>query len=313
MIHRWRMRRILMAYAEGTLSPDEHRVLTRHLERCPLCRKTLHTWREADRLLQDAGAPAPRLSEDAANAIFQRALAQAGRRAYQPTSWLLPALGGTALACVALAFWPHPHLLTGSTEPSALSAAPFPAPGPMWIGAPVVPLRGQVPDASKSAISNQGAVSSQGAAIPWLPSALFPASATSQAQGSALAARSPLHRHRNRPLRRNLEPQSARLLAMEKAADTQAAYMFIAVTHEQEVALDVTHVSADTPGYAHASCMRSDEDGNATWTSCTISSDLEANAKIEFQQTHSNPDKPGSILKVVLLSGDAAKEPGGKP
>src|ERR1051325_9123066 len=111
MIHRWRMRRILLAYSEGALSSRKHEALTRHLERCSICRKTLQTWTEADRLLQDVCTADPRLSAETAEIVFHRALAEASLRAYRPTFPLIPAFGGVALAC-ALALgmvWLRPH------------------------------------------------------------------------------------------------------------------------------------------------------------------------------------------------------------
>jgi hypothetical protein len=101
MIHRWRMRRALLAIHEGEL-PRKRSALAAHLNQCPACADTVRRLAESDRLLVIARPEPEALAPETAGLLLQRALA-AAVASRRPSPWLSLAPVGLAVAVFLVA------------------------------------------------------------------------------------------------------------------------------------------------------------------------------------------------------------------
>lgn len=322
MIHRWRMRRTLLAYSEGTLPPRRNLGLSRHLERCANCRATLESWAEADRLLQNVSFLPPRLSEQAADALFQRALAKAAVGAYRPVGGRVFALGGMALTC-ALALglvWPRIHVQRSQGESALPPAYGLAAERPSV--AAILPAKDdrRIPPQRESQNLSPLAAASRGN--------VFGKGKADALHFAAIGTASRPLRHYRAKLRRTLlqREMAAALPAGPRpaakgtptnlaryAGDTQAARLLVVVTHEPQIRLTVTYAADAAPGYARVACLQADDRGSDACTTCTVSNSAEEVKDIEVLLTYTDQDKTARLLKVATRERYQAKDPGDKP
>jgi hypothetical protein len=291
VIHRWRMRRALLAFHEGELTGKKRFALELHRERCPACDAVLRRLVETDRLLAAARPETAALSPDSAQCVLERALAGAGtprRSAWRPAV----AAGGLALALAI-----------------ALAAAI----GPAWVSGP--PLRRPpaemtivpAPPDTVGSLADPGAQrrrQQRPAAVDGARQAARPEEATPAAERSRVRKR----RH-HKPRRRSAvicrrgapvsalrlgekvptgpaassngpSPESrwepAEIVDCEQLAQSEpqpAGQMLVMLTagHVEDL-VTARQAPEETPGYARAAALRPDASGELIWTQAIVSS-----------------------------------------